>query len=144
MNGLELQQALEERGCQLPFVMITGYGDVPRVVEAFHQGAVDFIEKPFRSAQLLTIVRQMLDSKMQDVREQEESVQFTERCQTLTPRERELMDLLVAGLSTKQAAHEMGISPKTAYIHRGQVLEKMEVEGVTQLLKLVLRTSKAK
>jgi len=137
MNGLQLHEALVQRGCQLPFVMITGYGDVPRVIQAFRQGAVDFIEKPFRSAQLLSRVQQALDAMMTGVRQRQECSEIAELCQGLTPRERELMDLLVAGLSPKQAACEMGISPKTAYIHRTQVLAKMQVETVLQLVQRV-------
>jgi FixJ family two-component response regulator len=141
MSGLELHEALVKRGCQLPFIMITGYGDVPCVIEAFRRGAVDFIEKPFRSAQLVSRVQQAIDSMIADVRKQKECSEIAELCQSLTPRERELMDLLVAGRPPKQAAHEMGISTKTAYIHRARVLEKMQVETVLQLVQRVRRAA---
>lgn len=141
MSGLELQEALAERGCQLPFVMITGYGDVPRVIEAFRRGAVDFIEKPFRSEQLLSRVRKALASLREETRKEREQSGISKQSNSLTARERELMEHLLSGLSTKQAAQKMVISPKTAYVHRARVLEKMRVESVLQLMQRFRQTS---
>ncbi|MCA9143097.1 MAG: response regulator transcription factor [Planctomycetaceae bacterium] len=144
MSGLELQEALANQGCQLPFIMITGYGDVPQVIEAFRRGAVDFIEKPFHAEQLLSRVRNALESMKSDLRSHEVQSGMSALCEGLTPRERELMDFLVSGLSTKQAALEMGISPKTAYVHRARVLEKMQVESVLQLVQRLQSATNAK
>lgn len=144
MSGLELQEALAKKGCQLPFIMITGYGDVPQVIEAFRRGAVDLIEKPFRSEQLLARVRKAMETMKSDLRSREAQSGMSELCESLTPRERELMSFLVSGLSTKQAALEMGISPKTAYVHRSRILEKLQVESVLQLVQRFQSASKAK
>ena len=144
MSGLELQEVLANQGCQLPFIMITGYGDVPQVIEAFRRGAVDFIEKPFHAEQLLSRVRNALESMKSDLRSHEVQSGMSALCEGLTPRERELMDFLVSGLSTKQAALEMGISPKTAYVHRARVLEKMQVESVLQLVQRLQSATNAK
>lgn len=135
MNGLELHEALLKQGSSMPFIMITGYGDVPRVIEAFRRGAVDFIEKPFRSAQLLTRVQQMLELVQDEILKEQEHSTTQSLVHSLTPRERELMELLTRGFSTKKAAAEMGISPKTAHVHRSRVLEKMQVESVSQLIR---------
>ena len=137
MNGLELYEHVANRGWKLPFVIITGYGDVPLVIDAFRKGAIDFIEKPFRFQQLLDRVHQAIAQTLCENRKETEEEVFTARRDSLTPREREFMDLLLTGLSTKRAAARLGISPKTAHIHRAKVLEKMEVGSVVQLVQLV-------
>ena len=137
MTGLELQKELNARRVTLPIIVISGYADVPNVVTAVKGGAVDFLEKPFNDELLLERVQQAIRL---DHRQRMEAVRASataERLQSLTPRETQVMELLVAGRRTKQIAHDLNISPKTADIHRAHVLEKMKVDTVVDLVRLV-------
>jgi two-component system, LuxR family, response regulator FixJ len=137
MTGLELQKELNARRILLPTIVISGYADVPNVVKAVKGGAVDFLEKPFNDELLLERVQQAIRL---DQRQRMEAVRASAteaRMRSLTPRETQVMELLVAGRRTKQIAHDLSISPKTADIHRAHVLEKMKVDTVVDLVRLV-------
>jgi len=138
MSGLDLQAALREKRIDLPVIIITAYADVPMAVRAMHQGAVDFLEKPFNEEQLLSCIRRALarDSELQ--RGREHSQRIKDRLARLTPREREVMALVVRGLLNKQIAGELNLSMKTVEQHRSRVMEKMEADGLATLVRMAL------
>jgi len=143
LNGLELQQQLLER-TEMPIIFITGYGDVPMSVRAMKAGAVEFLTKPFKNDVLLDAIRQALERSRTTLR-QESEVQALRSCYaSLTPREREVMALVVSGLLNKQVGGELDISEITVKAHRGQVMRKMKAgslpELVTMAAKLGLQT----
>jgi len=134
MSGLELQQELNRRGTISPVIFITGHGDVAMAVEAMQHGAFDFLQKPFREQELLNRVQKALD-RDRAVRDQlrgHEAMQL--RLETLTPREREVLEAVAKGGSNKVIAHELGISQRTVEIHRGRVMQKMNAESLAQLV----------
>jgi FixJ family two-component response regulator len=141
MNGLELQEALVKRGCRHPIIFVTGYGDVPTCSRAYHQGAFDFIEKPVNHQALVGLVHRALseDARRRAARGNRPSI--ARQRDRLTPREQEVMDLLVEGKTVKQIAAELGVGFPTAARHRTRVLEKMEVTNDVELVRLLLSTS---
>ncbi len=138
MNGLELQKKLNEIGCILPIIFVTGHGDVPMAVEAMQHGAVDFIQKPYREQDLLDKINQaiVLDEKQRQALQQRHSI--IEKLASLTPREKEVMDMMVDGKANKVIAIDLGISQRTVEIHRARVMEKMETHSLAHLVKMVL------
>lgn len=138
LSGLDLQALLRERQIELPVIMVTAYADVPMAVRAMHQGAVDFLEKPFNERQLLEVIEKALahDSEQQRARERTQSLQ--EHLARLTPREREVMLLVVRGLLNKQIASELDLSMKTVEQHRARVMEKMEAESLAALVRMAI------
>lgn len=138
MTGLELHERLVARGSALPIVFITGHGDVPMAVQALKKGAADFIEKPFNDKEMLRLIEQCLrlERERWDARRQDSEID--RRLATLTGREREVLDLVVAGKLNKQVADELGISVKTVEVHRARVMEKMAVGSVAELVRAVL------
>lgn len=137
MSGLELQQKLKERNYDIPVVIITGHGDVPMAVEAMKAGAFDFIEKPFRDQILLDAVNRAIkkDAQAKEIRDAKAKV--TQKCSSLTTRERQIMDLLVSGESNKKIAYKLNISIKTVDYHRLNMMDKMGVSNLVQLTQLV-------
>jgi two-component system, LuxR family, response regulator FixJ len=138
MNGLELQERLREMNSSLPVILVTAYADVPMAVRAMQAGALDFIEKPFRGSELLSRIRRALAQKAAQRADAAQMEAIRRRVEGLTPREREIMMLVVSGLLNKQIAAELGISMKTVENHRAQVMRKMGVEGVAGLVRAVL------
>jgi two-component system response regulator FixJ len=138
IDGLELQRRLTERGVRLPVIVMTGKGDIPIAVRAMKAGAVDFLEKPFQDEQLLGAVRRALDEGKQLREADSTSAEAAARLAALTPREREVLDLLVTGLSNKAIANELGASPRTIEVHRARVLEKLQAHSLPELVRLVL------
>ncbi|MDD5298750.1 MAG: response regulator [Rhodocyclaceae bacterium] len=138
MSGLELHEKLRERGMSWPVVFITGHGDVPMAVSALKSGAVDFIEKPFRDEDMLGLVRKCLLVDAERRVQKRRCVSVQERFALLTDREREVMQLIVAGLLNKQVADQLGISVKTVEVHRGRVMDKMRARTVVDLVQLSL------
>jgi two-component system response regulator FixJ len=138
MNGLDLQAALRDHRIELPVIIITAYADVPMAVRAMHQGAIDFLEKPFNDQQLLGCIERALarGTEQQRSREQEHGVR--DRLARLTPREKEVMELVVRGLLNKQIAGELALSMKTVEQHRARVMEKMEADGLASLVKMAI------
>lgn len=138
MSGLELQQKLVSQGILIPIIIISGHGDIPKAVQAMKHGALDFIEKPFNDELLLDRISRAieLDAQIrQDSARQDDIALLIAR---LTPREREVMDLLVTGMSNKQVAAQLGISPKTVDIHRGHLMHKLEVDSLAKLVRIAV------
>jgi len=135
MSGLELQSRLSELGIRIPTIIITGHADVPMAVEAMKAGAVDFIEKPFRDQVLLDSIQRAVETDVRTRRRRREQQDLQSRVQLLTSREREVMDRLVAGSSNKSIAFELGISQKTVDFHRANILEKIGVNSVVELVR---------
>jgi two-component system response regulator FixJ len=138
IDGLELQRRLCEQRLPLAVVVMTGQADIAVAVNAMRAGAVDFLEKPFEEPALLEAVRRALDQS-QRLREADETAsRATARLASLTPREREVLDLLVAGLPNKAVANKLGASPRTIEVHRARVLEKLQARGLPDLVRIAL------
>ena len=136
MSGLDFQRRLTEIGMQIPIIFITAHGDVPMSVRALKSGAVEFLTKPFRDQDLLDAIQQALQ-RDRVAREQQAEVQELDgRYQTLTPREREVMGLVVSGMFNKQIASQIGASEATVKIHRGNVMQKMQAESLIELVRM--------
>lgn len=138
MSGLELHERLETLGSQLPIIFVTGHGDVPMAVGALQRGACDFIEKPFNNEDLLTRIRRALELDSQRSARQQRDSAIAQRLEQLTQREREVMQLVVAGKLNKQIADTLDISMKTVEAHRARVMEKMGVRTLAELVKAVM------
>lgn len=138
MSGLELQEQLAKRGYTLPVIIITAHGDVPSAVRAMHAGAVDFVSKPFNAQSLLDRVHQALAKDAQTRRDAAVRAAIAAKVALLTPREREVMDLVVSGMSNKGIAAQLQLSAKTVETHRARVMEKMEAGSVAELVRMVL------
>lgn len=136
MDGLEVQQALKERGVALPVVIMTGHGDVSLAVRAMKAGAVEFIEKPFEKAVLLSAIEQGFEQLRRSGSVRERALDAGVRLQVLTPREREVLDGLASGLPNKTIAYDLGISPRTVEIHRANLMTKLEVRSLSEALRL--------
>jgi two-component system, LuxR family, response regulator FixJ len=135
MSGLELQQFLNLRGAVIPVIFITGHGDIPMAVEAMQQGAFDFLQKPFRDQDLLDRVQRALEKDRGQLREKN---RIQERRDSLTPREREILDLMTRGKPNKVMAADLGVSQRTVEIHRARVMEKMGASSLAQLVRMVM------
>lgn len=138
MNGLDLQRALRERGVRMPVIFLTGSGDIPMAVEAMHDGAVDFLEKPFENDQLVERVRLAFSRVATPRPEARIDPEYARRRGTLTPREREVMDEVVTGKTSKAIARKLGGSHRTIEIHRARVMSKMEVKTLADLVRMAL------
>ncbi|MFA5662746.1 response regulator transcription factor [Castellaniella sp.] len=138
MSGLELQEALIERKAPLPIVFITGHGDVPMAVSTMKKGAVDFLEKPFNEAELRKIVAGMLVQAEDRVREMQVQRAQQAVLDRLTAREQQVLERIVAGRLNKQIAGDLNISIKTVEAHRANIMEKLEVNTVADLMKIAL------
>jgi FixJ family two-component response regulator len=136
LSGLDLQHELLASNTLLPIIFITGHGDIPMSVKAMKEGAVDFLPKPVKDKDLLNAIEQALARADHDLREQKELEYVQRRLKTLTPREREVMTLVVRGLLNKQIAFELGTVEKTVKVHRARVMEKMEVQSLADLVRL--------
>jgi FixJ family two-component response regulator len=136
LSGLDLQHELLASNTLLPIIFITGHGDIPMSVKAMKEGAVDFLPKPVKDKDLLNAIEQALARADHDLREQKELEYVQKRLKTLTPREREVMSLVVRGLLNKQIAFELGTVEKTVKVHRARVMEKMEVQSLADLVRL--------
>ncbi|HST10114.1 MAG TPA: response regulator transcription factor [Terriglobales bacterium] len=146
IDGLELQKrvAVErqsggECGAEIPIIFITGHGDIPKTVQAMKGGAVEFLTKPFNDEVLLTAIRQALERSRLALAHKVELQGLRDRYASLTPREQQVMALVVAGLLNKQVGGELGISEITVKAHRGQVMQKMKANSVADLVKMGAR-----
>lgn len=135
MSGLDLLDRLRSHELAPPAIVLTGFGDVPMAVRALKAGAVDFIEKPYESQVLLDSVQRALASDADARQRRAGRIDFCNRLQELTPREREILDLLVSGLMLKEAALRLKISVKTAQVHRARVLAKLGAESLAGLMR---------
>lgn len=138
MDGLELQQRLIERTLNFPMIVITGHGDVPLAVRAMKAGAIDFIEKPFTAEAILDSLQAALASLDTPNEKDPAAAAATEKLALLSPREREVLAGLVAGLPNKSIAYDLAISPRTVEIHRARVMDKMGARSLSQLVRLAL------
>lgn len=138
-DGLQLQTALTEKGCILPIIFLTGHGDVSKSVQAMKQGAFDFLSKPVKDKDLLTAVRAAIEKDTVARREQAKLSEIRARLDSLTPREREVLEHVVSGKLNKQIAADMGITEATVKMHRAHVMEKMKVQSVAELARLTER-----
>ena len=137
MNGMELQTRLADEKISLPIIFITGHGDISTAVEAIQKEAIDFLEKPFRNKVLRDKVQQALDLINSNQRKLSNLAEFKTKLDSLTAREREIMDLMLTGKITKVIANELGIKQKTVDFHRINILQKMQVETVVELVLLI-------
>jgi len=136
LTGIDLQRQLQTLNRNVPIVFITGHGDIPMSVQAMKAGAVDFLPKPVRDTDLLRAIKQALTRAAHDRTEQNELEDIRRRVEKLTPRELEVMALVVSGLLNKQIAFELGTVEKTIKVHRARVMEKMQAESLAELVRL--------
>lgn len=136
MDGLEVQQALRERGIGFPVIVMTGHGDVGVAVQAMKAGAVDFIEKPFEKAVLLSAIEEGFSRLEQSGRNNTRAEEAKVRLQALTPRERDVLEGLVRGHPNKTIAYDLDISPRTVEIHRANLMSKLNVASLSEALRI--------
>ena len=138
MSGLEVQQQLNRNGALIPVILITGHGDIPMAVQAMKDGAFDFLQKPFRDQELLDRINAALKQDAQNRESVDRLADLRQRAESLTPREREVMALVVDGKANKVIAIDLGLSERTVEIHRANVMEKMAARSVAHLVKMHL------
>jgi len=138
MSGLELQQQLNLRGAVIPVIFITGHGDVPMAVEAMQQGAFDFLQKPFRDQDLIDRIQRALEKDRVNRAELGKRSDLRARHEALTPREREVLALVMSGKANKVMAADLGLSQRTVEVHRARVMEKMGASSLAHLVRMVL------
>ena len=136
MSGLELQDELNQRGAMLPVIFITGHGDVPMAVEALQHGAFDFLQKPFRDQELLDRIQRALQKDREDRAQILHKEEIRARLASLTPREREVLDLMTSGRPNKLMAADLNLSQRTIEIHRARVMDKMQAPSLAQLVRM--------
>jgi len=136
LDGLELQKRVAVERTDLPIIFITGSGDIPKSVQAMKAGAVEFLTKPFNDEVLLTAIQRALERSRLALAQEAEMRELRDRYASLTPREREVMALVVSGLLNKQVGGELSISEKTVKAHRGQVMQKMKANSLADLVKI--------
>jgi len=139
MSGLDFQSQLQNRGLQIPIIFVTGHGDIPMTVKAMKLGATEFLTKPFNDQVLLDAVQQALASNCVHRKEQSAISKLRARFDKLTPRERQVMKLVVEGMLNKQIASELGTSEITIKVHRSRVMEKMQAGSLAELVKIAER-----
>ncbi len=144
MSGFDLLDWLRQRGLDIPVIFVTGHGDVPMAVRAMKAGAIDFIEKPFRDQELLDQIHKAIRLDALKRRERARYAMIQERYQSLTEREREVMDLVVAGYANKVIADRLGLSAKTVEAHRAKVMEKMKARSLSQLVQMAYELKRSK
>jgi two-component system response regulator FixJ len=142
MDGLEVQAALKEKGVALPVIIMTGHGDVSLAVQAMKAGAIDFIEKPFEKAVLMSALEQGEQSLKRTADNLKSAQDAAVRLNALTPRERDVLDGLAKGLPNKSIAYDLGISPRTVEIHRANLMAKLEVRSLSEALRLAFAAQK--
>ena len=136
LSGLDLQMELTKSGVDMPIVFLTGRGDIPMSVRAMKAGAVEFLTKPFRQPELLDAVNEALLRDRESRLQRSETAELRKRLQTLTPRERQVMALVVTGLLNKQIAGELGTTEETIKVHRGRVMSKMGAGSLAELVQM--------
>ncbi len=144
MSGLELHRTLVEREIHVPVIIITGHGDVPMAVRALKAGVFDFIEKPFNDQVLLDCINLAISQDRQQRDQSADLDVLVQRCEQLTPREGEVMGLVVEGLSNKEIGNRMGVSLKTVEAHRAKVMEKLQARSLSELVRMAVTVERAK
>jgi two-component system, LuxR family, response regulator FixJ len=143
MSGLDLQAELGRRAITIPTIIITGHGDVPMAVRAMKLGAIDFVEKPFNDQQLLERIQHAIEADQDARRGDRERAEVEALLATLSPREREVLDLLVLGKANKEVADQLGLSTRTVEGHRARLMEKLACTSLAELVRLSLRAAPA-
>ncbi|WP_067562550.1 response regulator transcription factor [Halofilum ochraceum] len=138
MNGLELQRELAEREIRMPIIFITGHGDIPMAVEAVNAGALDFLEKPFDNDSLLARVEEAIVADRERRTREAASADIDQRLERLTPRERQVMEGILAGKLNKVIGYELEMSTRTVEVHRGRILDKLGARNAPEMVRLVL------
>lgn len=138
LSGLELQERLRELGSELPIIVVTAYGDVPMAVRAMKSGAIHFFEKPVSDQVLLDYIQKAIAEDLRRRQGRAEQQEVTQRVDRLTQREREVMEMVVAGLSSKEIGQKLGVSFKTVEAHRAKIMKKMEADSIPHLIRLHL------
>ena len=141
MSGLEMQHELNLRGATIPVIFITGHGDIPMAVEAMQHGAFDFLQKPFRDQELLDRVQRALVRDADYRTRLRQTDRIRERLASLSPREREVLDLVTQGKANKMVAGDLGVSQRTVEIHRAHVMQKMEAGSLAELVRMMMAVS---
>jgi FixJ family two-component response regulator len=139
LNGLDLQKRINSDRMDMPIIFITGYGDVPMTVKAMKAGAIEFLTKPFDEEALLSAIRHALERSRNTLRRESEIGALKSCYAVLTPREREVLALVVSGLSNKEVGGKLGISEITVKAHRGRVMQKMQADSLPNLVKIAVR-----
>jgi len=137
LSGLDFQRELAARNCHMPIIFITGHGDIPMSVRAMKAGAVEFLAKPFRDQDLLDAVRIALEKDCERRERQKEVSDLKERFDSLTPREHEVISMVVSGMLNKQIADQLGTAENTVKVHRSRAMEKMHAQSVAELVKMI-------
>ena len=138
MSGLDMQEKLIERPVHPPVIIITGHGDVPMAVRAVQAGAIDFIEKPFRDQILLDSVHRAIEQDAEKRGEASRLSEIREHLDQLTPREREVLELVISGMRNKNISEQLGITLSTVEAHRSRVMEKMQADSLSHLMRMML------
>lgn len=138
MDGLALQEELVKRRSRLPVIVITGHGDIPLTVRAMRAGAVDFLEKPFARDDLLASIARALEIGSRNDEAAHNAQEILARIATLTPREREVFDLVVEGKQSKVIAYELGASTRTIEVHRGRMMDKLKAQSLQELVRMAI------
>ena len=139
MSGLDLQAELARRDISIPTIVVTGHGDVPMAVRAMKLGAIDFVEKPFNDQELLERIQKAIEGDLEARRGDRERAEACALLATLSPREREVLDLLVLGKANKEVADQLGLSTRTVEGHRARLMEKLACGSLAELVRLSLR-----
>jgi RNA polymerase sigma factor (sigma-70 family) len=137
MSGIDVQDAMHRKGITMPVIFLSGYGNVPSTARAMREGAIDFLEKPVQEGELLNAIARALDAASAQEQRRISRSDVDERLSRLTPRERQVCDLVARGLLNKQIGVELGMSEKTVKVHRGRVMHKLEVHSVAALVRLL-------
>jgi len=138
ISGIDLLKRLRELKAAMPVIVITGHGDVPMAVQAMKEGAIDFLEKPFEEEAMLAAIRAAFDVQAADADRQRTVAEIRERIASLSAREREVLEGLVAGQANKVIAYNLGISPRTVEIYRANVMTKMKASSLSELVRMAL------
>ena len=138
MSGLELQQQLNLSGAVIPVIFMSGHADIPMAVEAMQHGAFDFLQKPFRDQDLLDRIQRAIAKDGELRKSLGEHSRIKTHVDSLTPREREVLDLITQGKQNKAIGQDLGVSPRTVEIHRARVMEKMNAQSVAELVRMML------
>jgi len=141
ISGLDLQQRLKNMNAKIPVIIVTGHADVPMAIQAMKAGAFDFIEKPYSDQLLLERIQCAIEQDDCFKKQQAVNNEINERIDSLTPREKEVMGLVVGGHSNKSIAKELGVSIKTVEVHRGNLMSKMKAQSLSELVRLVMSST---